>query len=518
MSKSFRTREYQSGQMMPVSMGLMAVAAVSLFLVFNSHRAVDEKINLVNAADATAYSGAQMAARELNFMALTNRAMIANEVAIGHMMAYQTEVDLVVNALTTGMGGLIGTIINAILGGIGAPAMDVAQQTSQVLSGAYILAVNATNELYSGYQKDEYRSLVAMGRDSIIDAAMLQVASQYQINPNITISVNSPEQLLILAESTDVRSQAIVKDVKKNARIFCSAIIFAKPGQTSATNIYSNNEEENTKHEKLSSQCDQYYESVDSGEEPPVEPSEFGSVDNPESDGGVMLTLLRNSANAAPSSSWVMDRNVDDYSLTGRSVRRRGNSDVAWDTTNNQINWKTVGDDTLKTRFWSLILTINAKASGDAKALADKAATTLGSAFQFLQDAELCGEIDCAQLAASTYTGIQQYAMLNPLMGDDSGKFTITSLITQSARCNDDLGIDENGNPVEHWHTDQTRYGLNNCSGENISAVAKAEVFYQRPVCTGSTCTADLGFDPVGVSNETRNLFNPFWQARLLPY
>ena len=72
-----------SGQALIAGMALLAIAGIMFFFIFNSGRAVNEKINLVNAADAAAYSGAQIAARQLNFMAYTNRVMIANEVAIG---------------------------------------------------------------------------------------------------------------------------------------------------------------------------------------------------------------------------------------------------------------------------------------------------------------------------------------------------------------------------------------------------------------------------------------------------
>jgi hypothetical protein len=49
---------------------------------------VTEKSLVANAADAAAYSGAVWTARHLNFMAYTNRAMIANHVAVGHFVSY----------------------------------------------------------------------------------------------------------------------------------------------------------------------------------------------------------------------------------------------------------------------------------------------------------------------------------------------------------------------------------------------------------------------------------------------
>lgn len=518
---------HQIGQLLPVTMGLMAIAAVSLFLVFNSHRAVDQKIHLVNAADATVYSGAQMAARQLNFMALTNRAMIANEVAIGHMMAYQTEVDLVVDGVTTGLGGLIGVIINAIVSAIGAPALDVAQQLSQAFSGAYILAVNATNQLYADYQEEEFRALAGIGRkQSVIDDAMQTVAAQYILNPNVEIAVNSSDALSDFAADGDEKRQAISKVAGENNSKFCALVMFAKPTNTAAQNIYARfpntADPEDYKAGSVWRDCEEYYanrtvaeQEAETNGTPVVYPSEPGILTTPEEDGGVMLSLLNATANNVPSSTWVVNRDLD-YSLAGRSVERRGSSSAVWDASINQLNWKTNGDDTLKTRFWSLILTINAKASGDAKFLADQAVNVLGDALTLLESTSLCDEIDCASLAVSSYTGMRQYAILNPQMGDFSDPLSIAALLSQQSGCNDDVGIDEDGNPIDGFNKSSRLGGFKNCSAKTSYAFAQAEVFYQRPVCTGSTCTSDIGFDGEGVSGEKRNLFNPFWQARLI--
>lgn len=51
--------------------------------MFNVGQTVSEKMRVTNTADAAAYSGALWEARMLNFQAYTNRAMVANEVAIG---------------------------------------------------------------------------------------------------------------------------------------------------------------------------------------------------------------------------------------------------------------------------------------------------------------------------------------------------------------------------------------------------------------------------------------------------
>jgi len=81
MSPLFRQRA--RGQALPLAMVLLVAVAAMLFFMFNSGQLVQEKIRLTNTADAVAYSAGVFEARVLNYDAYTNRAMIANEIAIG---------------------------------------------------------------------------------------------------------------------------------------------------------------------------------------------------------------------------------------------------------------------------------------------------------------------------------------------------------------------------------------------------------------------------------------------------
>ena len=93
----------------------MAVSATAVFVMYNTSQMATEKSRLVNAADGAAYSGAVWAARNLNFMAYTNRAMIANHVAVGHYVSYVSWIRYVEEA-NDGIED-IGKILNAIPGG-----------------------------------------------------------------------------------------------------------------------------------------------------------------------------------------------------------------------------------------------------------------------------------------------------------------------------------------------------------------------------------------------------------------
>ncbi len=69
--------------------GLLFLAAVLMVLLslFNKGQLIKNRVQLENAADATVYSQAKLSARSQNFTAYTNRAMIANEVSTGQMVA-----------------------------------------------------------------------------------------------------------------------------------------------------------------------------------------------------------------------------------------------------------------------------------------------------------------------------------------------------------------------------------------------------------------------------------------------
>ena len=73
----------QRGQVLPLAMVLLVAVAATMFYMFNSGQLVQEKLRLTNTADAVAYSAGVFEARMLNYDAYTNRAIIANQIAIG---------------------------------------------------------------------------------------------------------------------------------------------------------------------------------------------------------------------------------------------------------------------------------------------------------------------------------------------------------------------------------------------------------------------------------------------------
>jgi hypothetical protein len=80
------TKKNNKGQVLPLTLGFLLAVLSVVFYMFNTGQVVQEKMRLTNTADAVAYSAGVYEARVLNYDAYTNRAMIANEIAIGHAM------------------------------------------------------------------------------------------------------------------------------------------------------------------------------------------------------------------------------------------------------------------------------------------------------------------------------------------------------------------------------------------------------------------------------------------------
>jgi hypothetical protein len=80
-------RGSQSGQALIYGLFVLIGGLAGLFFLFNTGQLAREKTKLVNTTDAVAYSGGIMNARALNFQAYTNRAMMANTVAIAQLVS-----------------------------------------------------------------------------------------------------------------------------------------------------------------------------------------------------------------------------------------------------------------------------------------------------------------------------------------------------------------------------------------------------------------------------------------------
>lgn len=80
----------QRGQSMVLFLGFAAAMMGMMLVAFNSGQVTNAKMRAMNAADAAAYSGALWQARNLNFQAYMNRAMVVNEVTIAQSVSLRS--------------------------------------------------------------------------------------------------------------------------------------------------------------------------------------------------------------------------------------------------------------------------------------------------------------------------------------------------------------------------------------------------------------------------------------------
>ena len=77
----------QSGQALVYGLFMLTAGLAALFFLFNVGQLTQEKTKLVNTSDAVAYSAGVMHARALNYASYTNRALVADEVAIAQAVS-----------------------------------------------------------------------------------------------------------------------------------------------------------------------------------------------------------------------------------------------------------------------------------------------------------------------------------------------------------------------------------------------------------------------------------------------
>jgi competence protein ComGC len=80
----------QRGQALVFVTVTVLVMVIAMMLTYNIGQLTNQKIRLQNTADAAAYSAAVAQARDYNFSAYMNRAMIANDVAVAQVVALRS--------------------------------------------------------------------------------------------------------------------------------------------------------------------------------------------------------------------------------------------------------------------------------------------------------------------------------------------------------------------------------------------------------------------------------------------
>jgi hypothetical protein len=118
----------QGGQALVYGLFVLFAGLAAVFFLFNAGQLIREKTRLVNTADAVTYAASVMDARTLNYMAYTNRAMLANTVAIAQLVSISSWVQY---AITLGTWGTTAGDITRYA--VFYPSFHIAQASAQTL-------------------------------------------------------------------------------------------------------------------------------------------------------------------------------------------------------------------------------------------------------------------------------------------------------------------------------------------------------------------------------------------------
>jgi hypothetical protein len=171
---SFASLNQQRGQALIYGLFVLVAGLAAFFFMFNTGQLVREKTKLVNTADAVAYAASVMDARTLNYMAYTNRAMLANTVAIAQLVSVSSWVQYA-NALGT-WGTTSGDMTRYA---VFYPSFQAARQSTDVLNDDLVdrikqLALQSDRIIQYGLvtaQQQAYRGLMETRREVIEEVA-----------------------------------------------------------------------------------------------------------------------------------------------------------------------------------------------------------------------------------------------------------------------------------------------------------------------------------------------------------
>lgn len=199
----------QKGQMAPVVLFGVLIASATLVVMYNLGQKVTEKSQVANAADAAAYSGAVWTARHLNFMAYTNRAMIANHAAVGHFVSYVSWIRYIDDSIQyvdriTQFIPYVGQYVDMVEQ-IAASVREATEREAQIV----VPAIDGWNANFRAAQAETQASLALTHLRDVMQQTAEAYDSSIRINDGNELT-GLPGELRIAVESQVLRQLAAV--------------------------------------------------------------------------------------------------------------------------------------------------------------------------------------------------------------------------------------------------------------------------------------------------------------------
>jgi|GEM_PF-320591 len=172
---------HQRGQALVLALVCMVVLVVGLLVLFNTGQAVSKKVQLVNAADAAAYSAAVEQARAYNLIAYMNRAEVANEVAVAQIVTLYSMTNYLLSATknlkeTTRNLSYALYVLGIVTEGATIPIANAFQRVASILGKAQSVITNVRSGMQQPFSLGvQFLSQVLNHGYSIATSAILKI-------------------------------------------------------------------------------------------------------------------------------------------------------------------------------------------------------------------------------------------------------------------------------------------------------------------------------------------------------
>lgn len=178
----------QKGQVLILGIFFTGVCILLTLMLFNTTQNEFERQQATNIADAAVYSSLQLQARGLNYLAYTNRAIIANHVSVGQIVSTASWLDYVSNTLNIieNITQFIPGIGPYIARGVGALEATVDVVVEQILPIALAQTQIAITALHTAQVTTDLTTSASIG--PIVHQIVELNDSRYEANPSHILS------------------------------------------------------------------------------------------------------------------------------------------------------------------------------------------------------------------------------------------------------------------------------------------------------------------------------------------
>lgn len=178
----------QRGQVILFGLFAVLIGLGTLLLMYHAGKLSNDKIRLVNAADAAAYSGGVWVARQYNFTAYTHRSMIVNTLYQAHYTAYVSYIRNIAEVVelikdATQAIPIVGQVTTGVH-----TAMDMFQWATEFVGIPVVGGLEASNLLLLVNQ------LVATDANATLAQDVMQEVGERHFEGRGTIKLSGPQE------------------------------------------------------------------------------------------------------------------------------------------------------------------------------------------------------------------------------------------------------------------------------------------------------------------------------------